>query len=632
MLETPEINLPSLINKVKSCLIQGRYDEALEYIVQAEISKSLGQIEEKNLILFKIEGFIGISYFKEALELAEGLTKENINLRNYTIIINAYLFQIECCRNLQLFDKALQILERLENLFTKLSTRIKTSNSELYAKYNYFKAHLYQSMGKIPDSIKYYRQALEIIQFLNEKFFLQKILVNLSSAYWEANDLEQSHKLCMQALAIKTTEESYLTISKCLNLLGLIAQDNNNISSALNFYNQSLNLKYKIGNRVEIAKTLHSIGYVNKLLEKYSESLNALQESYNIFEELENFSEMSILQNDIGLLYLRQGDILQAQKKFKTALSLSLKVKNDFLTARNYYSLGKIFILKKDLKNALTFIEKSLELRKKIQNEIDLGETLLQKGIILLLQKEIDSGMKYLNESESCFKNSKNKLMIVKAQLVQIIFLDQQRKVSKINPILASVKEFTINNEITELNLLNDLGNAIDLKNSKRLRYKSKALLNFRKVGQNLKMDVYFNEFALLYELYLLFYEFELFSNERIFEEIKICTTKLMNLADNNIQFSLKIYLLRIKSKLALLFEGIDEGIAFLEEAFLFAQSKNISDVMQELQTEYESLDKKISYWNAFKKKKLITNEDIKKIGLLQLIEEIIDKNLIFYV
>lgn len=632
MLEANSAPVPNLLTKVKSCLIQGRYDEALEYIVQAEISKTLDPIEEKNIVLYKIEGFIGISYFKEALELCKNLTKENFNFRNYSIIVQAYLFEIEACRNLQYFDEALETLKLVEELFNKLSTRIKTENTDLFGKYKFFKAHLYQSMGKIQESITFYIEAQTIVQNLNDRLFLQKILVNLSSAYWEANNLEQSHKLCMQALAIKTTEESYLTISKCLNLLGLIAQDNNNITSALNFYNQSLNIKYKLGNRVEIAKTLHSIGYVNKLLEKNTESLTALHECYNIFEELENYSEMSLLQNDIGQLHLHQGDILQALKNFKSALNLSLKVKNDSLSSRNYFSLAKIFLLRQDLKNALAYIEESLELRKKIHNDVELGETYLQKSIILVLQKNLDLAVKCIIDSENSFKNSKSKLLVVKAELIQLLIYDQQNNSTEVDTIISKIKEMIINNENPELNLLFDLANAISLKNSKRLKNKAKALLNFRNVGQNLKMDAYFNEYALVQELYLLFYEYELFLNEKTLEDIKVCTTKLVNMTDTNNQFCLKVYLLRIKAKLALLFEGIDEAMAYLEEAFLFTQARNLTETTPELQSEYESLDKKISYWNAFKKKSKVTPEDIKQVKILELINEILEKNLVFYV
>ena len=224
VLESPPISTSVLINKVKSCLIQGKYEEALEYIVQAEISKSVDENEEKNLILYKIEGYIGITYFKEARKLTKTITNQKLNLRNYSILIQAYIFEVECCRNLQLFDEASETIEKLEIIFKKLSSSINAENSDLFAKYNFIKAHLLQSTGRLQDAIQYYLTAKSIVQPFNDRLFLQKILVNLASAYWEINDLEQSHKLCMQALAIKTTEESYLTISKCLNLLGLISQ------------------------------------------------------------------------------------------------------------------------------------------------------------------------------------------------------------------------------------------------------------------------------------------------------------------------------------------------------------------------------------------------------------------------
>ena len=81
-----------------------------------------------------------------------------------------------------------------------------------------------------------------------------------------------------------------------------------------------------------------------------------------------------------------------------------------------------------------------------------------------------------------------------------------------------------------------------------------------------------------------------------------------------------------------MLLEGIDEAIIYLEQAFLFAQSKNLSGVIPQLQSEYESLDKKISYWNAFKKRRRIVDKDLKKIGLTEIINEILDGKIILYV
>ncbi len=632
MFETPSISIPALSNKVKSCLIQGKYEEALEYIVEAEISNGIDDNTEQLILLYKIEGFIGISHFKDALELAKSITKRKISLSNYSIIIQAYIFEVEACRNLQLFDEAIIILETLKNIFKKLSTTIKTGTTELFAKYNFIKAHLNQSMGKTLESIKYYNESLEIVQNLNDRLFMQKILVNLSSAYWERGDLDQSHKLCMQALAIKTTEESYLTISKCLNLLGLIAQDRNNISTALNFYNQSLNLKYKLGNRIEIAKTLHSIGYVNKLLEKYAEALNALQESYNIFEELENYSEMSILQNDIGLLYLQQGNLSQAFKNFKQALNLSLKVKNDYQIARNYFSLSKIFLLKNDLENAHSNLKKCIALRKELDSKIELGEAHLQMGLIHFIENQTEYAIINIHDSEKCFREGKNKLLMVKAEMAKIFYYDQHKNKEKIIESLQYIKQQMDQNESKELRLLYILGEAIQLKYSKRLREKSKALFKFREVGHNLKMDVYFNEFSLLEELRLLFYEYSILPGMKILEDIKICINKLFNLADTNNQFLLKIYIYRIKAKLSLLLVGIDEAVAYMEEAFLFAQSKELTKIIPALQEEYEALDKKISYWNQFIKKRKFSYKNVEQTGILDLTYEIMKEKVIFYV
>lgn len=177
-----------------------------------------------------------------------------------------------------------------------------------------------------------------------------------------------------------------------------------------------------------------------------------------------------------------------------------------------------------------------------------------------------------------------------------------------------------------------NLGQAILLKYSKRLRDKSKALIKFRNVGHTLKMDPYFNEFALLQELRLLFYEYSLLPGMKILEDIKICINKLFNLADTNNQFLLKIYVYRIKAKLALLLEGIDEAVAYMEEAFLLAQSKDLHSIIPVLQLEYESLDKKISYWNAFKKIRKFSYKNVGETGILDLTYEIMKEKLIFYV
>ena len=619
-------------NKIKSCLIQGRFEEALEEIIQAEISKAIPDQDENSFILYKIEGLIGILHFKEALELSKILTKQKLNLRNYSTIIQAHLFEIECYRNLQLFDEAIKINENVEKVFKKLSETIKMDNSELFAKYTYFIGHLFQSMNKLHECIENYQKSLIIAQNMSERLFQQKVLVNLASAYWQLGNLELAHKLSMQALAIKTTEESFQTISKCLNLLGLISQDNGNIDSALNFYNQSLLLKYKLGNRIEIAKTLHSIGYVNQLLEKYSEALNALQECYNIFEDLENYSEMSKLQNDIGLIYLRQGNIQQSLKNFKSALGFSLKVKNNYLSAKNYLSLSKIFLLNQDLDNALLYAEKSLVLRKTMINDIEKGENFLQIAILSFLKKNLDYSSNSFLEAESIFKNSKNKLMLLRTLLIKVLLFNTTKSIENINDVITNIKEITGKSTEIQLELLGDLTQAFILKDSKRIQNKAKALQLFRNCGTKLKIDGFFNEYALIQELELLFYEYSLLHNEKSFEDIKICITKLFTLSEVNNQFLLKIYMYRIKSKLALLFDGIDEAVTYMEEAFLFAQSKNLSETIPKLQEEYEALDKKISYWNNFIKKKHISQKELKQIGILELVNEITNNYLIFYI
>jgi hypothetical protein len=623
------VSIPIITNKVKSCLIQGRFDEALEYIVQAEISKTINPNEVKNLQLFKIEGYLGILKFNEALDLTKKLSQEKITLRNYSLTIQAMLFEIEALRNLQMFEEAFLIQGKLKNTFQKLSNLINTENSDLYAKYNFIIGHLQQTIGNIQESINYYLLTIKIVEKINDRLFLQKIYVSLSSAYWELNQLESAQKYCMQALAIKTVEESYLTISKCLNLLGLIAQDENNISTALNYYNQSLTLKYKLGNRIEIAKTLHSIGYVYQLLEKYSESIESLNECYNIFAELENYSEMAKLKNDIGNLFLKLSDIQEAMKNFKTGLSFSLRIKNDFLISKNYFSLSKLFLLKNDIKNATLYAGKCLELRTQLKNEKELGESNLQLALIHLIEKKDQLFLENLDKAKFFFKKSKNRFSYIKIEFIKIIYYDQIQNYLEIENITKQLNDVTDSFLGNKEKLLSDLIKATIWKNSTRLKEKAKAQKIFIQVTKS-DLDVFLKEYSFIQILKLLFFEYFLNSNDLILSDIKETIEKLLILSTNNNQFILRLFIYKIKAKFSLLDEGIDEAISIMEEAFLFMQNKNPEE-LSELQVEYESLDKKISYWNTFKKKKKFTIKDFDQIGITPLIDKILDRNLIFY-
>ena len=213
-----------------------------------------------------------------------------------------------------------------------------------------------------------------------------------------------------------------------------------------------------------------------------------------------------------------------------------------------------------------------------------------------------------------------------------IFYYDQHKNHVKIAESLQYIKQITEQSENKDIILLYKLGEAIQLKYSKRLKEKSKALFKFREVGYNLRMDVYFNEFALMEETYKKIFTYSLLPGMKILEDIKICINKLFNYADSNNQFMLKIYIYRMKAKLSLLLEGIDEAVAYMEEAFLLAQSKDLTKLIPELQTEYEALDKKIHYWNQFIKKRKFTYKNVEQTGILDLTYEIMKEKLIFYV
>lgn len=601
-------------------------------MVDADLSlnEEIDDVKKHELILYKLEGYLGISKYDLVIELSQIIVNQKVTGKKYRMIFLASLFEAEAYRFKQNYERALIIYDKLKKLITKHSGIIYSDKTILLAKFNFFKGKLCHSKGDILDSIILFEEAIELFSNLNDKIQRQQTMVELASAYRDNNDSEKSKKLCMQALAIKNVEESSITVSKCLYLLGLIAEDVNNYSMALSYYNQSLNIVESNGSILNVAQTLHSIGIIQQQLGLFEDSISRFEESYNIVQELNNKYEMSKLQNSLGIVFIKLGNYNKSLKHFKHALQISNELDNKHFLARDYYSLSKYYLIKNNLETSIEYIKQNTDNSHSL-TDVTNGKSYYHLAIIYYIQNESIKSKQCLDQAKIYFKKIKDYLLLSKVFLFEILIFDDKNKSEYQRKCLANIEEIVKIENNKQIEVLYRFANVILSKNSIRLYNKALALKYFNTISKDNLIDTSFKEYALLQVIKLSIFNYNLYSNQSTINEIKEAIILLKEYAESNYQFRLKIYSCMLQSKLSLLQNNVDNAIGYIEEAFLISQTYQFSELQEKLSIEYEQLSNKVSYWRNYLKRKKINKKILNKVGLEKLVEEILNNKIVFY-
>jgi len=259
----------------------------------------------------------------------------------------------------------------------------------------------FRSSGKYQKSIENFQQAIHLARKLKSKEHEVKCLRQLSSTYWELNNLQEFFSLNKEALTIAQSLNHRKEEGRCLNNIGLFYWKLDNYSKALTYYKDAIKIAKDEKNKKNKSECLTNIGIIYQELGIYEKALEYLMDALTIDKQLGDEVYTSMDLNNIGEVFRKKG-LVSGKKEafhkaldyFRDCLKLNRKTRD---RETEVYVLNNIGFVHTDLKNyqeALKYFRSGYKKAEEIQDVEAMGMILTNMGNVHLDQDNFEEAIK----------------------------------------------------------------------------------------------------------------------------------------------------------------------------------------------------------------------------------------------
>lgn len=245
-------------------------------------------------------------------------------------------------------------------------------------------------------------------------------LDQLGTVYRNLSRYKEALSLHLQALELaKKAENDELTISS-YNLIGVVYQRTSSIRTAMDYHQRALELAESVENpstgiKRSINISLNGIGNLYKKLQQYDEAISYFKRALRLEAELDNKLGLAINYQNIGVCLEAKGELDQALDNYKTSLSYNEEINNNMGRVICKTSIAQIYLKKGNITDANTLLVPTLELAKKLGDGFLISPVQLNLGWGQLLQKKYIEAEKNIKESIRIAEKSNLKELIAKS-------------------------------------------------------------------------------------------------------------------------------------------------------------------------------------------------------------------------
>ena len=207
----------------------------------------------------------------------------------------------------------------------------------------------------------------EVAQALNERCY----------AYFMKGDIENSTQSVKQAIAIleKLNDEVNL-VTYYVNLASILSVDGQHME-AINYYHKGLDIFRKAGKWENEAVTINNIGIQLTNLEGYDLALDHFEKALEIYRSNGKMDATGYILAGMCNLYLMQGKLDMAINTAKESVILLEKDNNQRTKSDAYFVLAQAYLKKGDKNKARFYLDESLQIGRDLNNNPFLFDRLI---------------------------------------------------------------------------------------------------------------------------------------------------------------------------------------------------------------------------------------------------------------
>ncbi|WP_462248548.1 tetratricopeptide repeat protein [Ekhidna sp.] len=199
-------------------------------------------------------------------------------------------------------------------------------------------ANLYRKFKANDLAIKYYKEGIEIADWLDDRKKINSLKFNLALTYKQADYNEEAIALFKELLDVSSTKRRY----RVINELGLIFKNTGDFENAKAYFLQLQNVEDKY--LIYSAKALHNLGRMEYDSNNPEKAIDLISRSISIKEKISDVDERSLFisYKTLGEYLFSMGDLSATEIAYNSAEKLIDAVKDESLSFELYRSISQL--------------------------------------------------------------------------------------------------------------------------------------------------------------------------------------------------------------------------------------------------------------------------------------------------
>jgi serine/threonine protein kinase/Tfp pilus assembly protein PilF len=246
------------------------------------------------------------------------------------------------------------------------------------------------------------------VQFDNNEAKAQ-VLYATGMAYELLNKSEESLRNFRQAIEINKTLGNKGGVANSLREVANVQASVGQSDAALASYQQALDLDREIGAKKNIGATYIDMGVLFEGRGQFDKALQYYKDSLQIQRDLGDETNQAICLNNIGNVYLAQGKSDDALIYYQQALQLREKLAVPIDIAETLHNLGEGYIRTSQFDNAMNAYMRALELRRKAADSLGAALENAGTGMVFLYQGRYGAAVNSLQTALQGYVDAKDR-------------------------------------------------------------------------------------------------------------------------------------------------------------------------------------------------------------------------------
>lgn len=179
-------------------------------------------------------------------------------------------------------------------------------------------------------------------------------------------ELEEAEKVYRRACEAFGRLGHEANAAACLQMLGLIAQDQNDLDKASKFYDESLEIFKRLDNQGGVSSALHQLGFVAQLQFKFDKAHELYNQSLTIDRLRGDQRNIAVSLHQLGWLAQNQNRRAEARKFYSESLEINKRLGAQNDRALTLYNLGLMELADNNRAEAILLLRESLTVLEKL--------------------------------------------------------------------------------------------------------------------------------------------------------------------------------------------------------------------------------------------------------------------------